>query len=48
MVWFVVPSLIAGNQGLLAMLGGKDSTKVPGTDYSHWELICSEFSDAFE
>ena len=24
------------------------STKVPGTELSHWELICDEFSDAFK
>ena len=30
------------------MLGGEDSTKVPGTDSSHWELIYSEFSDAYK
>ena len=34
--------------GVLAAFGGGDSTKVPGTDPSHWELICSEFSDIFE
>ena len=30
------------------MLGGGDSIKVPGTNPSHWELICSKFSDVFE
>ena len=30
------------------MLGGEDSTKVPVTDPSCWELICSECSDDFE
>ena len=38
MVWLVAPSLIAGNQGVLAALGEGDSTKVLGTDLSHWEL----------
>ena len=48
MVWLIVHSLIAGHQGVLAVLGGGDSTKVPGTDPSHWELICSEFSNVLE
>ena len=30
---------------MLEALGGEDSTKVPGTDTSHGELMCSEFSD---
>ena len=47
-LWLVAPSLVAGHKGLLAVLGGGDSTKVPGTDPSHWELIYSEFSDVFE
>ena len=29
-------------------MGEGDNTKVPGTEPSHWELICSEFSDIFE
>ena len=33
---------------MLAALGGGGSTKVPGTDPSHCELICSEFGDTFE
>ena len=33
---------------MLAALGGGDHTKVLGTDPLHWELICTEFSDAFE
>ena len=45
MVWLVVPSLIAGHQGVLAELVGGDSTKAPGTDLSRWKLICSKLSD---
>ena len=48
MVWLVAPSLIAGHQGGFGSVWGGDSTKVPGTDLSRWELICNEFSDAFE
>ena len=33
---------------MLAALGKRDSTKVLGTDPSHWEQIYGEFSDAFE
>ena len=40
--------LLLGTKGVLAALGGGNSTKVPGTDISRLELICSEFSDAFE
>ena len=42
------PHLLLDTKGLLAALGAKDSTKVPGSDPSHWELICSEFSGIFE
>ena len=45
--WIVALSLTVGHQGVLAALGGGDSTKVPGIDPSHWEQICSEFSDVF-
>ena len=34
--------------GVLAAFGGGGSTKVPGTEPSHWEQICSKFSDIFE
>ena len=33
---------------VLAALGGRDSTKVPGTDPSHCEVIYREFSYVFE
>ena len=33
---------------MLSALGGGDSTNVPGTYPSHWELIYSEFSDVFK
>ena len=33
---------------MLAALGGGDSTKVTGTDPTHWEQICSEFSNDFK
>ena len=46
MVWLVTPSIIAGHQGGTGSIGGKDQYQ--GTDLSHWELICSEFSDVFE
>ena len=48
--WFGLlhPHSLLDTKGVLAELGGGDSTKVPGTDPSHWELICSEFSDVFE
>ena len=48
MVWCVAPSLIAKHQGGVGSLGGGDSTKVPGTDPSHKELIGSEFTDISE
>ena len=48
MLWLVAPSLIAGYQGSIGWFGGENSTKVLGTNPSHWKLICSEFSDAFE
>ena len=40
------PLSLLNTKGVLASLGGGDSTKVLGTDCSHWELICSEFSGA--
>ena len=48
--WFGLLHLhsLLDTKGVLTALGGGDSTKVPGTDPSHWELICSEFSDALE
>ena len=48
--WFSLlnPHLLLDTKGLLAALGAKDSTKVLGTDPSHWELNCSEFSGIFE
>ena len=39
---------LLGTKGVLAVLGGGDNTKVPGTNSSYWELICSKFSDVFE
>ena len=33
---------------MLLALGEGYSTKLLGTDPSHWDLICSEFSDVFE
>ena len=48
MVWLVAPSFIAGHHGVLAAVRVQDSTKVPGTDLSHWKLIWSEFSDIFK
>ena len=41
MVWLVEPSIVAEHQGVLAALGGGDSTNIPGTDPSCWDLICS-------
>ena len=32
----------------MAVLGGRDSTKVPGIDASYWELIFSKFSAVFK
>ena len=48
--WFGLlhPHLLLDTKGVLAVLGGEDSTKVPGTEPICWELICSEFSDFFE
>ena len=39
------PRSLLDTKGVLAMLGGGDSTKVPGTDPSYCKLICGEFSD---
>ena len=48
--WFglLYPQSLLDTKGVLTVLGGGDSTKVPSTDPSHWELICSVFSDIFE
>ena len=48
--WFGLlhPHLFLDTKEILAALGGGTSIKVPGTDPSHWELICSVFSDIFE
>ena len=48
--WFGLlhPRSLMDTKGVLAELGGGDSTKVPGTDPSHWELIFSELTDVFE
>ena len=47
--WFSLlhPYSLQDTKGVLGTLGG-NSTKVPGTDPSHWDLICSEFRDVFE
>ena len=42
------PHSLLDTKRVLAVLGGGDSTKVPGTHPPHWELICSEFSNMFE
>ena len=42
------PNLLLETKGVLAALERGDSTKVPGTDTSYWELIYSEFKDIFE
>ena len=42
------PHSLLDTKGVLAVLEGGDSTKVPSSDPSHWDLICSEFSDVFE
>ena len=39
------PHSLLETKGALAALRGRDSTKLPHTDPSYWELICSEFSD---
>ena len=48
--WFSLlhPHSLLDTKGVLAVLGGGDSTKVLGTNPLHWELIHSEFSDIFE
>ena len=50
--WFGLlhPHLLLDTKGLLAAMGGGGSTKIPGTDPSHWDIhfICCEFSDVFE
>ena len=48
--WFgcLYPHSFLDTKGVLAMLGGVDSTKISSTDPSHWELICSDFSDGFK
>ena len=48
--WFglLYPYSLLDVKEVFAEWGGGDSTKVPSTDPSHWELICSEFSDTFE
>ena len=45
---FLDPYLLLDTKGVLAALGGGESTKVPVKEPLHWELICSECSDAFE
>ena len=42
------PHSLLDTKGMWTVLGGGDSIKIPGTDPSHWELICSEFSGIFE
>ena len=48
--WFGLlhPHSLLDTKGVLAVLGGGDSTKLPGTDPLYWELICSKFTDVFE
>ena len=48
--WFGLlhPLLPMDARRVLAVLGGRDSTKVPGTDSTRWEQIYSEFSDILE
>ena len=45
---FLQPYSFLDSKGVLAALGGVNSTKVPGTDPSYWELVFSEFSNVFE
>ena len=56
-IWFGLlhPYLLLDTKKMLAVLGERDSTKVPGTDPSCWQLISelkvnldSGLSDAFE
>ena len=47
-VCLVKPSLSAGHQGCIGSIGGLDSTKVPSTHPSCWELICCEFNEFFD
>ena len=42
------PHSLLDTKGLLAALGGGDSTKIQGTNPSCWEIVCSEFSDILE
>ena len=42
------PHSLLGTKRVLAVLGGVDSTKVPGTDPLCWELIYGKFSDIFK
>ena len=47
--WFgLCPHLLLDTMGVLAVLGGGDTTKVAGIDPSHWKKICGEFSIVFE
>ena len=48
--WFGLlhPHSLLDTKGVVAVLGGGDSTKVPDTDLSYWELMYSSFSDVFE
>ena len=48
--WFgcLHPHLLLDTKRLLAALREGDNAKVPGTDPSYWELMCSEFGDLFE
>ena len=42
------PYSMLDTKGVLVELEERDSTKVPFTNPSQWELICSEFHDIFE
>ena len=43
--WFglLYPLSLLDTKEVLAALKRGDSTKIPGTELSRWELICSEF-----
>ena len=50
LAWFSLlhPHSFLDTKGFLAALRGGNNTNVPGTDPSHWELICNEYSIVFE
>ena len=48
--WFGLlhPHTFLDTKEVLVVLGGEDSTKVPGANPLYWELVCNEFIDAFK